>query len=117
MGGRKGVVLSSLNGGSFWLPARVKTSPRLVTVYFADENTGWAGGSNGLVVRSDDGGLGWRRLTEGGRDGLADIFFLDRSPGWAVGAHGKILATKSGGKNLTVRPSGTTRHPEGSTCS
>src|SRR5260370_24668610 len=99
MGGRKGVVLSSLNGGSFWLPASVKTSPRLVTVYFADENTGWAGGSDRLVVRSDDGGLGWRRLTEGGRDDLADLFFPD---GWlecAVRSHVKILATRAGAKH------------------
>jgi len=93
--GDNGVVLSTADGGTIWLPVNVRTNPKLSGLYFADETLGWAAGDDGLVLRTDDSGFSWRRLTEGGRDDLSQLFFLDNSHGWAVGARGKILFTGS----------------------
>ena len=51
-----GMVWLTGDGGNTWLPFNVRTNPRLVSLFFADQFTGWAVGESGLIVRTDDGG-------------------------------------------------------------
>ena len=65
--GERGHILYSDDNGSSWQQARVPTTQMLTSVYFIDQQRGWAVGHDGLVLVSDDGGESWRTQ----RDGLA----------------------------------------------
>jgi photosystem II stability/assembly factor-like uncharacterized protein len=67
-----------------WSKQKTGTFAWLHTVYFVDEQRGWAAGGKGALLATTDGGLSWevrRRPTE---DALEDIFFTDELTGWIV---------------------------------
>lgn len=53
-----GEVLLTDDGGKTWTPQNVGLRNPLLTVYFADKNTGWTSGS-GVVWKTGDGGKTW----------------------------------------------------------
>ncbi len=76
------------------------------TVFFLDDNLGWAAGQNGKIIKTTDGGYKWK-LRESETDlNLLDIYFINKNNGWIVGGkgdsenknmHGIILNTNNGG--------------------
>ena len=56
----------------------------LRSVFFIDQNRGWAAGSKGTLLRTDDSGKSWKEMSASTRDIVRDIFFTDEQNGWLV---------------------------------
>ena len=54
------------------------------SVFFLDQNRGWAIGSKGVLLKTADGGETWRFRPKPGEDNLRDIYFTDEQNGWLV---------------------------------
>ena len=76
------------------------------SLYFADDNTGWAAGFDG-IIKTTNGGITWESEYETTVT-LKDIFFINSSVGWTVGDNGTIIKTIDGGDNWVLQNSGTT---------
>jgi photosystem II stability/assembly factor-like uncharacterized protein len=56
----------------------------LHSVFFVDQNRGWAIGSKGTLLGTIDGGNTWQPKSSSTSDVLRDIFFTDDQNGWLV---------------------------------
>ena len=56
----------------------------LHSVFFLDQNRGWAAGSKGALLATDDGGKTWKARKRPADDSLRDIYFADSLNGWIV---------------------------------
>lgn len=63
--GRRGLILTSDDGGASWLQSRVPVSTDLLAVSFPTTKQGWAVGHAGVVLHTGDGGLTWERQIDG----------------------------------------------------
>jgi photosystem II stability/assembly factor-like uncharacterized protein len=82
----------------------------LASVYFLDENIGYAVGENGTILKTKDGGINWLAQKSGIYYWLNSVFFIDENTGFAVGENGAILKTIDGGVNWSCKNSGTTNY-------
>ncbi len=99
--GERGHILVSTDNGKTWQQSDVPTQTTLTSVFFHDENLGWAVGHDAVILHSDDGGVHWRHQysAPAKESPLLDIWFQDASYGFAIGAYGLFLSTKNGGKS------------------
>jgi len=67
-----------------WERQRSGTLAWLHSVYFLDQNRGWAVGSKGTLLATNDGGKSWQQRSSATQDVIRDIFFLDDHNGWTV---------------------------------
>lgn len=56
----------------------------LHSLFFIDQNKGWAVGSKGTVLQTLDGGNTWKPRGTPTSDVIRDIFFVDENNGWLV---------------------------------
>jgi len=81
------------------------------TVFFLDDQHGWAGGNSGAIIATQDGGRSWQQQASDNTQAIKAIHFVDAGygelHGWAVGNKGTILATTDGGRRWWPQPSGT----------
>ncbi len=63
--GERGHVLYSDDNGNSWVQADVPVIVNIISIYFVNENTGWAVGHDGIVLKSIDGGKSWSRQFDG----------------------------------------------------
>ncbi|WDE09777.1 YCF48-related protein [Thalassomonas haliotis] len=111
--GEHGHILTS-SDGSNWQQAQVPVQSTLTSVYFVNEQTGWAVGHDASILHSKDGGLSWhiqQYLPEREKP-LLDIVFKDENNGLAVGAYGQLYRTQDGGKNWTFEFHDEFLHPD-----
>jgi hypothetical protein len=115
--GDKGVILTTIDGGSHWKNQTSGTNSWLMGVSFADEHFGWSVGAGGTVIATHDGGNNWESQNSGTNVELNDVVFADSRHGWIAGDSATILATSDGGKTwipqLTMS-SATTTTPKAS---
>lgn len=78
----------------------------IYSIYFIDENNGWASGSLGAILKTTNGGDEWINQVSGEGDELYAIYFLDKNTGWTVGTYGTILNTTDGGTTWHTQNSG-----------
>ncbi len=69
------------------------------SVFFVNENKGWAGDNRGLVFVTVDGGYNWRPQYTGLKSSIRDIFFIDKYTGWVISFHGIVIKTYDGGES------------------
>lgn len=67
-----------------WTKQRTGTMAWLHSLYFIDQNRGWAIGSKGTLLSTLDGGQNWQPKSSATTDVLRDIFFVDEANGWLV---------------------------------
>jgi photosystem II stability/assembly factor-like uncharacterized protein len=67
-----------------WAKQRTGTLAWLHSVYFVDQNRGFAVGSRGTLLMTDDGGKSWQQKYKPTDDVIRDIYFLDQNRGWIV---------------------------------
>src|SRR6476469_2828446 len=67
-----------------WIKQRTGSMAWLHSVFFLDQNRGWAIGSKGTLLATIDGGNTWQVKTSLTNDILRDIFFVDENNGWLV---------------------------------
>lgn len=101
-------------------PVSYSEDLNLSSVFFVNEETGWASGAAGTILHTSDGGQTWTAQMGGDPQGqeaqIDDLYFLDANTGWAVGAaentvQRKLLGTRDG---QTWRQVGTMGTPLGS---
>ncbi|MFH1003906.1 MAG: T9SS type A sorting domain-containing protein [Bacteroidota bacterium] len=79
-----------------WTEQTSGTTDDLYSVYFTDDDTGYAVGENGTILETSDGGSNWEEQESGTTDDLHSVYFIDDDMGYAVGSDGTILETTSG---------------------
>jgi photosystem II stability/assembly factor-like uncharacterized protein len=111
-------ISKSTNGGFNWIHEINQTdiySP-INTVFFANNNIGWAGGGdmvfpgrggNGFLLKTTNSGQSWSSQYNPGGYGtdIYDIHFSDTLNGCFVGSDGTIMITSNGGASWEYRGS------------
>uniref|UniRef100_A0A486XJK3 FIG002465: BNR repeat protein n=1 Tax=Rheinheimera sp. BAL341 TaxID=1708203 RepID=A0A486XJK3_9GAMM len=96
--GERGHILLSQDGSS-WLQASVPVQANLNSVYFLNNQLGWAVGHDATILVTRDGGASWQLQFYAPETDkpLFDIYFVNEMQGIAVGAYGMFLRTNDGG--------------------
>lgn len=77
------VAQAQTNAGT-WARQPAGTMAWLRSVFFIDQNRGWAAGSKGTLLRTEDGGRTWKATSASTDDIVRDVFFIDEQNGWLV---------------------------------
>ncbi len=76
----------------------------LHSVYFLNQQTGWAVGSKGALLTTSDGGLTWKIESRPTEDSIQDVYFRNRQDGWLVcEANVYELTTKEAPRTYLMR--------------
>lgn len=73
-------IYKTLDGGETWTENYDSSfSNNLNSLYFIDENFGYAAGANGFILKTLNGGISWQQLSNGslGTPNIFDILYLD----------------------------------------
>lgn len=106
--GKDSSILFSSDNGDNWVKQNTNSRRRFNSVFFVNENTGWAAGyrypDTTNIIKSSNGGVTWFNLKNLYSNTLNSIFFIDENTGWAAGnkypsESGIILKTITGGLN------------------
>ncbi len=100
--GERGHVLKSVDGQQ-WQQSATPLRSNLNSIFFYNEQLGWAVGHDASIIHTNDGGNTWslqQYLPELDKP-LLDIVFNDEKNGIAVGAYGMFYRTTDGGKSWT----------------
>src|SRR6201989_3172723 len=98
--------------GGTWARQRTGSLAWLHSVFFLDQNRGWAAGSKGTLLQTSDGGNTWKPHGAPGKDAIRDLFFVDERNGWMVvevnayelkdkDPRGYLMKTTDGGEHWT----------------
>lgn len=104
--GEFGHVLISDNGGDDWAQAEsVPTRNTLTSVFFVDNQTGYAVGHEATILKTTDGGNNWSMQYNEmrGETPLLGVYFSDAQNGIAVGGFSYVFVTNNGGENWEQR--------------
>lgn len=76
-----------------------ETTHKVNSVFFLDEDVGWAVGNNGSTYYTNDSGKTWESNYTNTDEDLFSVYFVSKTEGWAVGSNGLLLTTNNGGKD------------------
>jgi len=94
--GREVTILATNNCGETWHEISNGTHNSLYSVYFLNENEGWAGGENRTLLTTHDGGQHWIFNSDiESPSTITDIQFINQDTGWFV--NGGIHRSDDGG--------------------
>ena len=83
--GKRGVVLSTTDGGASWSVTTQRTIRGAKDVMFVDRAHGWAVGNRGTILRTTDGGGSWARMAMNNKlittSALSRVSFSDQLHG------------------------------------
>jgi len=96
--GEHGHILLSSDGDN-WQQANVPVRATLTSVFFLNDQLGWAVGHDATILHSQDGGLNWQiqQYLPALEKPLLDIYFKNEQQGIAVGAYGQVFRSNDGG--------------------
>lgn len=97
-----GTILKTINGGQNWYATQTSNiyPSNYFTVYFVNENIGFATREHNYLFKTTDGGETWTELS-GISQAIYDLYFLDINNGFATGAAGATFKTTDGGITWT----------------
>lgn len=97
--GKRGIILYSQDGIQ-WQQSNVPMQILLTSVFFINENIGWAVGHDATIINTKDGGKNWKIQNYQPEldKPFLDISFTDKLNGVAIGAYGLFYRTQDGGK-------------------
>lgn len=101
------IILSFFANNAYtqtWSQLTSGTSAHLLSIHFADNNTGYVVGTSGTILKTTNGGCAWSPQSSGTSQSLYAAYFTDALKGWAVGDNTTILKTTDGGTNWTPVP-------------
>lgn len=106
--GDEGVLLKSTNWGDEWIAlGRKFTDAYIQSIFFIDEQSGWAVSQNGKIFHTNDAGISWFKQYSQTSDHLNSVFFLNDRTGFIVGGawpskSSVILKTVNSGQTWTT---------------
>ncbi len=108
----KRTILKTTDQGESWTTVKDDEGSILKTLYFINNDTGYAGGENGTLLRTDNGGVNWTPLTlpnQVSQRTYNSIHFTSTTTGIAVGGKQQlndsiqtIIRTTDGGDTWTI---------------
>jgi photosystem II stability/assembly factor-like uncharacterized protein len=79
-------ILFTSNGGNTWISQYNQSNEAwLYSIYFLDNNDGYATGEVGAIMHTSNGGNNWTEETTLFAHEFLDIFFTNENNGWVVG--------------------------------
>jgi len=107
IGGFVGVVLKTTDRGDLWQMQNPGQVNVLNSVYFTNDDNGYAVGQQGAAVRTTDGGATWTAMTVPGTDDLTGVQFPENGQIGYIFVHpgsppSRVLKTTDGGDNWTA---------------
>ncbi|MCX6245834.1 MAG: YCF48-related protein [Bacteroidetes bacterium] len=103
-------IVRTYNGGYPWTYEETFTTKPLRSVYFTDNNTGFAAGDSGTIIHTLDAASTWDKQASGTTRDLHAVYFTDENTGIAAGDSGTILKTQDAGSNWLMIQCGTNDH-------
>jgi hypothetical protein len=94
----KPYAVATTDGGRTWTPVAVPEAA--VSLFFADERTGWLVAPDSNIWRTGDFGQKWIKLKPA--PGALRVYFRDQKRGWAVGGNKSVWQTADGGATWTA---------------
>lgn len=67
-----------------WTRQRTGSLAWFHSLFFLDQNRGWAAGSRGTLLTTQDGGISWLKKPQPTPDTIRDVYFLDELNGFLV---------------------------------
>jgi len=106
-GGDVGLVIKTTDRGTNWVLQVAESTRSLRSVYFKDNNTGYAVGDAGTAIRTTDGGANWTAMTVPDTYMLTGVQFPENGQIGYIGVcsqsgDGKVLKTTDGGDSWTA---------------
>jgi len=99
--GKDSSILYSSDSGDNWIKQNTNNTRRFNSVFFINENTGWAAGyrypDTTNLIKTTNGGADWFNLKNNHGIFLNSVIFINEYTGWTSGNTGLILKTTSGG--------------------
>lgn len=94
-----GVILKTIDGGLSWYNTYTSyTIPsNFFTVYFINQNVGFATREHAHLLKTTDGGETWTDIPMSSVVAIYDIHFINESDGFATGNYGGTYKTNDGG--------------------
>lgn len=83
----EGAIVKTTDGGNTWVPQSSGVPSALNSVYFKDDDTGYAVGDFGAAIRTTDGGTTWIAMTVIGSDNLTRVQFPENGQIGYIFAH------------------------------
>ena len=117
-----GLFVKTMDGGNTWLGMRISKIQdfdlrRFNSIYFTDQNTGYASGfmypgigpKNNLlfIIKTTDVGNTWNILNVELSNEITSIYFINQNTGYAIEIGGEIIMTNDGGASWLTLNSGT----------
>jgi len=100
--GNDGAIMYTNDAGVTWETQLSGQGAPYTSLFFIDENEGWAGGWK-CIWHTTDKGNTWESQSVPDVDYIIeDIFFINHNVGWAVGINNTIMKTTDGGLNWTL---------------
>lgn len=93
-----GHAVFTTDGGTTWKISEISEGIYR-SIYFINDNFGWAAGATARLAKTIDGGTTWIQQPNAPDTTKYDIFFIDQNTGWSVGYAGFIIKTTNGGEN------------------
>jgi photosystem II stability/assembly factor-like uncharacterized protein len=103
-------ILKTTDGGSEWISQIQLPYQYLQSIFFIDENNGFAVGHNsydGFFIKTTDGGNNWSEQVIPNSSIFYSVFFSDENVGYIVGQEGIIYKTTDAGEIWTMQESPT----------
>ena len=99
---QSGPIVNETQQSSYWTTQSTDPNYNLQSVFFINDEVGWAAGSYGtaaaVIIKTTDGGNNWApQYVAFLNTNLYSVFFIDANLGWCVGSKGTILKTTNGG--------------------
>jgi len=96
--GNNSLIIKSLDSGKTWINLTSPVACQFKTVFFINEEVGFAAGSGGYLIRTNNGGISWSAQNSNANSStIYSIAFFDNVNGIWVGDDGKIKYTMNGG--------------------
>ncbi len=94
----QGEAILTFDGGANWDIIPIGGDGIYRSVFFIDDNTGWAVGSfMERLHKTTDGGLTWTHQPNAPDTTKYDVYFANANTGWAIGYYGFVAKTTNGG--------------------
>jgi len=95
--GYDGVFIKTTDGGNTWSSPVIFGEDLMLSVFFADNMTGWIGGYSTILRKTTDGGDTWSELNLY-VGAISSIYFSDKLHGW-VSTGNSLIRTVDGGNS------------------